>query len=67
MKDAAYHMVGIRNAKVVIALNSDPDATIFGDCDLAVEGRWQETLPVLVEELGSRLAMGGGGGQESGG
>lgn len=56
VRGAAYHMVGIRNAKVVIALNSDPAAAIFEDCDLAIEGRWQETLPLLVEELASRLA-----------
>ncbi|MEE8443902.1 MAG: FAD-binding protein [Alphaproteobacteria bacterium] len=55
VRGAAYHMVGIKNAKVVIALNSDPEATIFGDCDLAIEGRWQDLLPVLVDALAARL------------
>lgn len=59
VRGAAYHMVGIKNAKVVIALNSDPEATIFGDCDLGIEGRWQDILPVLVDALASRLGKEG--------
>ena len=45
------HMVGVRDAKVVVAINSDPDATILKDCDYAVLGDLYEVVPALTDAL----------------
>lgn len=45
------HTVGIRNAALVLALNSDPEAAIFDQADVGLVGRWQELVPELVTEL----------------
>ena len=48
------HTVGIRNAGVLMAVNSDPDAEIFDQVDVGVVGEWQTVVPELTAELNSR-------------
>jgi len=45
------HVVGVRNAGTILAVNRDRDAPIFGASDLGVVGDWQEAVPLLVAEL----------------
>lgn len=45
------HMVGVRSAQVVLAINSDESAPIFSQCDLGLMARWQDALPLLTAEL----------------
>lgn len=45
------HTVGIRNAGVLMAVNSDPDAEIFDQVDVGLVGEWQRLVPELTAEL----------------
>ena len=48
----AFHfVVGIQEADLVIAINSDPQAPIFDYADYAVVGDVHEVLPALIEAL----------------
>ncbi|MHB1505073.1 MAG: FAD-binding protein [Sulfobacillus sp.] len=48
---AFEHLVGIRRAAVVVAVNSDPDAPIFQACDLGLVCDWRAGLDMLLEAL----------------
>ena len=48
------HTVGIRNAGMILAVNSDPDAEIFGQVDVGLVGEWQTVVPQLTAELQAR-------------
>lgn len=55
VRGAPYHLVGIKHAQTIVAINSDSSAPIFDDCDLGLVGRWQEILPALAAELELRV------------
>jgi electron transfer flavoprotein alpha subunit len=48
---ATNHLVGLRRARLIAALNSDPAAPVFKSVDVGVVGSWRETLPPLVDAL----------------
>ena len=48
------HTVGIRNAGVLMAVNSDPEAEIFDQVDVGLIGEWQTIVPELTAELNRR-------------
>ena len=48
------HTVGIRNAGMILAVNSDPDAEIFDQVDVGLVGEWQTVVPQLTAELQAR-------------
>jgi electron transfer flavoprotein alpha subunit len=48
---AIQHLEGIRGADRIIAVNSDPDAPIFGIADIGIVGDALEIIPALVAEL----------------
>jgi electron transfer flavoprotein alpha subunit len=45
------HMVGVRAAGTILAINQDRDAPVFGHCDVGVVGDWHEVVPLLCDEL----------------
>ncbi len=45
------HMVGVNGARVVVAINKDPKAPIFEQCDLGLVATVQEALPAIVQNL----------------
>jgi electron transfer flavoprotein alpha subunit len=47
------HMVGVRGARTVLAINTDPEALVFGVADVGIVGDWREVLPLLVREIGA--------------
>ena len=51
---ALQHVVGMKGAKRVVAINKDPDAPIFRLADLGVVGDALQFLPELIDEIRSR-------------
>jgi electron transfer flavoprotein alpha subunit len=45
------HMVGVRDAKVIVAVNSDKAAPIFTRCDYGIVGDLYQVVPALVAAL----------------
>jgi electron transfer flavoprotein alpha subunit len=52
---SSYHTAGIARAGTVMAINNDPDAEIFARADIGIVGDWREVVPLLVEELTTRM------------
>ena len=52
IRGAFNHMVGVGRAKVLVAVNNDPNALIFRNCDYGIVGDYAEVLPPLTDELG---------------
>jgi len=42
------HMAGVRDAKVVVAINNDPEARIFKNCDIGILGDLYKVVPALT-------------------
>ncbi len=45
------HIVGIQRAGLVLAINNDPDADIFKQCDYGIVGDWAEVVTALTHAL----------------
>lgn len=45
------HMTGVRGAKVVCAVNSDENASIFPLCDFGIVGNLYDLVPKLIDAL----------------
>lgn len=50
---AIQHMIGIANTETIVAINTDPHAPIFKQCDYYILGAAEQIIPQLVEELRS--------------
>jgi len=48
---AIQHMIGVANTETIVAINSDPNAPIFKQCDYYIVGTVEDTIPQLVQEL----------------
>ena len=51
---ATQHMVGMKSAKNIIAVNKDQEAPIFSIADLGIVGDVKKVLPQLIEALQNR-------------
>ena len=50
---AIQHMIGVANTETIVAINSDPNAPIFKQCDYYIVGTVEDTIPQLVKALES--------------
>jgi electron transfer flavoprotein alpha subunit len=50
------HMVGLRGAGEVLAINTEPGALVFDESDIGIVADWREAVPLLTAELDKRLA-----------
>ena len=45
------HMVGVRAAGTILAINADRDAPVFEHCDVGIVGDWHHAVPLLQEAV----------------
>ncbi|MDD4752155.1 MAG: electron transfer flavoprotein subunit alpha [Desulfitobacteriaceae bacterium] len=53
---AIQHLVGMENSDFIIAINNDPDASIFQIADIGIVGDVKVVLPKLIEKIKSHKA-----------
>jgi electron transfer flavoprotein alpha subunit len=49
------HMVGVRSAGTILAINEERDMPVFAAADVGIIGDWREVVSALVAKLRSRL------------
>jgi electron transfer flavoprotein alpha subunit len=52
------HLVGVRRAGAVLAVNTDPQAPVFDGADIGIVGDWQQAAQLLTEALAREFARG---------
>jgi electron transfer flavoprotein alpha subunit len=48
---AIQHMIGVANTETIIAINTDPHAPIFRQCDYYIVGSAEKVVPELAEAM----------------
>ena len=48
---ASQHMAGCSGAKIIVAINKDPEAPIFREARYGVVGEWQSVLPAFTKAV----------------
>jgi electron transfer flavoprotein alpha subunit len=46
---APNHLIGIKRAGIVVAINEDRDASIFERADIGLVGDWATLTPAIVQ------------------
>ena len=48
---AMQHIAGMQDSEFVVAINPDENSPIKNECDIFINGRMEDVIPLLVEEL----------------
>jgi electron transfer flavoprotein alpha subunit len=48
---SAQHLFGIREARVVVAVNADPGAPIFESADYGIVGDYRSIVPAIIDQV----------------
>jgi electron transfer flavoprotein alpha subunit len=54
LSGSVQHFAGMKTSKVIVGINTDKDAPIFGKCNYGIVGDLFEVVPVLTEVLRER-------------
>jgi electron transfer flavoprotein alpha subunit len=51
LSGAVQHIAGMKESEVVISINTDKNSPIIDESDIFINGRLEEVVPVLTEQL----------------
>ncbi len=56
LSGSSQHMSGCSGAKVIVAINKDPESNIFKVAQFGVVGDWKKVLPAFTNKVKELLA-----------